>query len=78
MPAPIDPARAEATPLARAAKPPIVLPGASLGVMAGLTGTALLLVMLALAYLIKSAAGVDLLPGPSPLHDLLYPLLGRG
>jgi hypothetical protein len=23
-------------------------------------------------YLLKSAAGINLLPGPSPLHDLLY------
>ena len=29
-------------------------------------------------YLIKSALGIDLLPGPSPLHDLLYPLIARG
>jgi hypothetical protein len=28
-------------------------------------------------YLVKSALGVDLLPGPSPLHDLLYPLIRR-
>jgi hypothetical protein len=33
---------------------------------------------IATAYLAKSAAGIDLLPGPSPLHDLLYPLLRRG
>ncbi len=29
------------------------------------------------AYIVKSALGIDLLPGPSPLHDLLYPLLRR-
>lgn len=29
-------------------------------------------------YLVKSAIGIDILPGPSPLHGLLYPLLGRG
>ncbi len=23
-------------------------------------------------YLLKSAAGINLMPGPSPLHDLLY------
>lgn len=23
-------------------------------------------------YLVKSALGIDLMPGPSPLHDLLY------
>lgn len=28
-------------------------------------------------YLVKSALGIDLLPGPSPLHDLLFPLLRR-
>ena len=33
---------------------------------------------LAALYLIKSALGIDLLAGPSPLHNLLYPLLGRG
>jgi hypothetical protein len=26
-------------------------------------------------YLAKSAAGINLLPGPSPLHDLLYHLV---
>lgn len=26
-------------------------------------------------YLVKSALGIDLLPGPSPLHHVLYPLL---
>ncbi len=26
-------------------------------------------------YLVKSALGIDLLPGPSPLHNLLFPLL---
>lgn len=29
-------------------------------------------------YLFKSALGINLLAGPSPLHDMLYPLLGRG
>lgn len=24
------------------------------------------------AYLVKSALGINLMPGPSPLHDLLY------
>lgn len=28
-------------------------------------------------YLVKSAVGIDLFPGHSPLHDLLYPLLRR-
>ncbi len=26
-------------------------------------------------YLVKSALGMNLMPGPSPLHDLLYPLI---
>ncbi len=26
-------------------------------------------------YLVKSAMGINLLPGSSPLHDLLYPLV---
>ncbi len=28
-------------------------------------------------YLVKSALGIDLMPGPSPLHDLLFPLIRR-
>jgi methylthioribose-1-phosphate isomerase len=38
-------------------------------------GTATALV--AIAYLAKSAAGVDLMAGHSPLHDILYPLIAR-
>ncbi len=30
---------------------------------------------IAAAYLVKSALGIDLMAGPSPLHDLLYPLI---
>lgn len=26
-------------------------------------------------YLVKSALGINLMPGPSPLHDLFYPLV---
>lgn len=33
---------------------------------------------IAALYLGKSALGIDLMTGPSPLHHLLYPLLGRG
>lgn len=33
---------------------------------------------LGVLYLVKSALGIDLMAGPSPLHGLLYPLLGRG
>ena len=36
------------------------------------------LVAIAIVYLVKSALGIDILPGPSPLHGLLYPLLMRG
>lgn len=34
--------------------------------------------LIAAAYLVKSALGIDVLPGPSPLHDILFPLLRRG
>jgi hypothetical protein len=37
--------------------------------------TALLSTAIAGLYLVKSALGIDLIPGPSPLHDLLYPLV---
>lgn len=30
---------------------------------------------IAVLYLVKSALGINLMPGPSPLHDLLYPLV---
>lgn len=30
---------------------------------------------IALAYLVKSALRIDILPGPSPLHDILYPII---
>ena len=26
-------------------------------------------------YLVKSALGINLMPGPSPLHDLFFPLV---
>ena len=29
------------------------------------------------AYLAKSALRIDILPGPSPLHDILYPIVQR-
>ncbi|MFM9941820.1 MAG: hypothetical protein ACKVP7_20235 [Hyphomicrobiaceae bacterium] len=41
------------------------------------TLTTLGLATLSALYLIKSALGIDILPGPSPLHDLLFPLLRR-
>lgn len=42
------------------------------------TATAALASILALPplYLAKSALGINLMPGPSPLHDLLFWLLG--
>ncbi len=38
------------------------------------SGVALVLVlpMIAALYLVKSAVGINLMNGPSPLHDLLY------
>lgn len=38
---------------------------------------AVLCASIAVLYLVKSALGIDLLPGPSPLHDLLFPLIRR-
>ena len=32
-------------------------------------------VLISAAYLAKSALGINLLPGPSPLHDLLFHVL---
>ncbi len=43
----------------------------------GAGATVLLAGAVAASYLVKSALGIDLLPGPSPLHDLLYPLVAR-
>lgn len=40
-------------------------------VLAGACTLGLVTVVCAL-YLVKSALGINLLPGPSPLHDLLY------
>lgn len=39
--------------------------------------TVAIAVAVAALYLVKSALGIDLTPGPSLLHDLLYPLLQR-
>ncbi len=39
--------------------------------------TALAITAVSALYLAKSALGIDILPGPSPLHDLLFPLLRR-
>ena len=49
-------------------------PLARLAVRALLAVTALATTV-ALAYLVKSALRIDILPGPSPLHDILYPII---
>ncbi len=41
------------------------------------TALAALVTAVALAYLVKSALRIDILPGPSPLHDILYPIIER-
>ena len=48
------------------------------GVLSVLYGTAFAAAAvscLAAIYLMKSALGIDLMPGPSPLHAWLYPLI---
>ena len=48
------------------------------GVLSVLYGTAFAAAAcagVAALYLVKSALGINLMPGPSPLHDLLYPLI---
>lgn len=44
-------------------------------VVMAIANTASAALLLAGLYLMKSAAGINLLPGPSPLHDLLYHLV---
>ena len=44
----------------------VLIAGATLALMATLVAS---------LYVLKSAAGINLLPGHSPLHDLLYPLV---
>lgn len=39
------------------------------------SGAVLLVLSIAGLYLVKSALRIDILPGPSPLHDLLYPII---
>jgi hypothetical protein len=41
----------------------------------GLTVTVGGMAAIAVLYVVKSALGINLMPGPSPLHDLLYPLV---
>lgn len=41
------------------------------------TGVSAVVAAVALAYLLKSALRIDILPGPSPLHDILYPIIER-
>ncbi|MEZ5856628.1 MAG: hypothetical protein R3D67_18470 [Hyphomicrobiaceae bacterium] len=43
----------------------------------GVMAMALITCLVAGGYVVKSALGIDLLPGPSPLHNLLYPLVAR-
>lgn len=40
------------------------------------TSTAAAIIALPPAYLIKSALGINLMPGASPLHDLFFWMLG--
>ncbi|MGH1418438.1 MAG: hypothetical protein ACRBCJ_06240 [Hyphomicrobiaceae bacterium] len=42
------------------------------GLILGMSGTAVLMAAIVFLYLAKSAAGINLMPGPSPLHDYLY------
>ncbi len=42
------------------------------GLVIGMSGTALMLSVIALLYIAKSAAGINLMAGPSPLHDYLF------
>lgn len=41
-------------------------------ILVSTTMLALAVPVIAGVYLVKSALGIDLMPGPSPLHDLLY------
>lgn len=48
------------------------------GVLGVLYGTAFAVAacaVIAALYLVKSALGINVMAGPSPLHDLLYPLI---
>lgn len=40
-----------------------------------LTASLACAVAIAALYLVKSALGINLMPGPSPLHDVLYWML---
>lgn len=46
-----------------------------LGFAVGSSGMALFLATVAALYIAKSAAGVNLIAGPSFLHDYLYPFV---
>ena len=48
-----------------------ILESALLAITVAMGGIAAIIVL----YLVKSALGINLLPGPSPLHDWLYPLV---
>ncbi|MFV0298539.1 MAG: hypothetical protein ACK5JT_20755 [Hyphomicrobiaceae bacterium] len=43
----------------------------------GVCGTVLLAALVIGGYLIKSAAGINLFPGHSPLHTYFYPLVAN-
>ncbi len=45
------------------------------GFFVGSTGTALMLALVIGLYIAKSAAGINLMPGPSPLHEYLFHLV---
>lgn len=70
-----DPARRARVAALVLATPMMAGPAAILAQM--LLLSLLLTGLVAGAYLLKSALGIDIMPGPSPLHDLLYPLLRR-
>ena len=48
-----------------------ILESALLAITVAMGGIAAIIVL----YLVKSALGINLLPGPSALHDWLYPLV---
>ncbi len=45
------------------------------GFFVGSSATAILLALIVALYIAKSAAGINVMPGPSPLHDYLFHLV---
>ena len=45
------------------------------GTQHGSSATAILLALIVALYIAKSAAGINVMPGPSPLHDYLFHLV---